>query len=134
MFYALQDVLYNSTQDLSKDTIFKDDILICWRGSYPGVFAEVITLIKSPSTSKQQRFRSSLFRSLGLHMPWIPTQCSVATGSPKVSVIIKDLERHRERMRGAVKTLLMPQEAVLITCVDGLDGRYLHSILKDLGC
>lgn len=43
-------------------------------------------------------------------------------------------ETYRERMRGVVKTLLMPQEALLITCVDGLDGRILHSVLKDLGC
>lgn len=32
-------------------------------------------------------------------------------------------ETYRERMREVVKTLLMPQEALLITCVDGLDGR-----------
>ncbi len=42
-------------------------------------------------------------------------------------------ETYKERMRGAVKTLLMPQEALLITGVDGLDGRDIRSILKDLG-
>ncbi len=42
-------------------------------------------------------------------------------------------ETYKERMRRAVKTLLMPQEALLITGVDGLDGRDIRSILKDLG-
>ncbi len=42
MFYALQGVPYMSI--LSKGMIFKDDMLIFWRGLTLFFFAEVITL------------------------------------------------------------------------------------------